>query len=62
MNNYLVIKNNKVENIIVLEDNSNWTPPAGTTLVKFAGAAGIGWVWDGTSCTDPNPPPPVEEE
>ena len=60
--NYLVISNGKVENIVVIENNSTWEPPSGTTLIKYDGAAGVGWNWTGTECVDPNPPAPDEEE
>jgi hypothetical protein len=50
-----------VTNSIVCDDTTSatgWLPPNGQELVEFNGACGIGWIWDGTTMTDPNPPAP----
>ena len=42
---------------------SNWQPPAGFELVEFMGACDIGWIWNGTTMTNPAvtpvPIPPI---
>ena len=53
---YLLVKGGIIENIIVLDSPQDWTPPTGYDLVKSPGVACIGWVWDGVSASDPNPP------
>ena len=53
--NHLVIRNGKVENIVVIDPTSNWEPPKGTTLVPFAGRAWIGAVWNGSEVINPDP-------
>jgi hypothetical protein len=56
---YAIVNQNKeVENVVVLEEGSNWTPPVGFLLVPLSGSAGIGWTWDGTKFIAP----PKEEE
>jgi len=46
---------NKVVNITILEDGSDWTPGEGKTTV-VSDVAQIGWVYDGVNFTDPNAP------
>lgn len=54
------IATNKVVNIIVLAEGSNWTPPNGHTLGDFGGD--IGDFWDGTQYVKPLPPLPKETD
>lgn len=42
---YAIIRNNIVENIIVWDGVSPYTPPEGTILVQ-TDTAGIGWTYD----------------
>ncbi len=37
-----------VENTIVLEEGSNWTPPSGTKIIPLDGNFETGDTWDGT--------------
>lgn len=60
--NHLVIRNGVIENIIVLDPESNWQAPEGTLVVPFGGVASIGWAWDGSNAIDPNPPQLEEED
>ena len=50
MNYALVNKQtNIVENIIVLEEGAQWTPPSDMHLVQLTSEFGVGDTWDGTS-------------
>ena len=42
------VQTNIVENIVVLEENSTWIPPEGTTVVPLIGSFGTGDMWNGT--------------
>lgn len=53
----VVGSNNTVVNVIVATPGVD-TPPSGTTLV-VSETAGIGWVWNGTTFSGPNPPTPT---
>jgi hypothetical protein len=44
MSNYLVIKDDKVVNIVVWDGVSEWMPPVGTTVQLAPEGVGIGWV------------------
>lgn len=45
-----------VENTIVLEEGSNWTPPSGTQIIPLDGNFEIGDTWDGVKfIRAPNP-------
>jgi len=59
-----LIKNGVVDNMVLWDGVSEWTPPEGVTLVMDPPAGvGIGWAYDGASWTAPEPPPvPVPEE
>jgi hypothetical protein len=35
---------------------SGWQPPEGLAWVEFSGPCGIGWIWNGSTMTDPSPP------
>jgi hypothetical protein len=55
---YVVVDaSNKVENLVLWDGNSSWTPPEGTKLIKYDGEVHIGWQWDGSKFYDPNPKP-----
>ena len=46
---YAIVKNGIVENVILWDGVSDWTPPAGPTLVSDSDAkAKIGGTWNGT--------------
>jgi len=45
--NYAVIFNGVVENIVVLDDVSAWSPPDGRVIAPLAAGAGIGSTFDG---------------
>ena len=49
-----IIRNGVVENVVLLAEGSDWTPPDGTTLGPAGGE--IGWTWNGSTYTNPNPP------
>ena len=53
---WLLIKDNKIDNCIVYDPNSNWIPPNDTTLVEFDSNLpyDIGWLWN-----DGNPSNPI---
>jgi hypothetical protein len=61
MKRYAVVnQENKVENIIVWDEASQWAPPEGRFIVNVEETpCDIGWVHDNGQFTDPNPP--VEE-
>jgi hypothetical protein len=51
------IETNIVENVIVLDGKSSWSPPEGFTVVDLVGNAGIGWSYingEFIAPTDPN--------
>jgi hypothetical protein len=56
---YAVVLDGKVVNVVVWDGVSDWHPAAATTLVPLADYpnAGIGWDWDGTTFTDNRPVP-----
>jgi hypothetical protein len=53
---HLLISNNKIVNSIVLDGESDYTPPEGQTLVEYSGPFDIGWAWDGSKAVAPAPP------
>ena len=57
---YLLVSSGLVENIVVWDGASDWTPPEGQTLVEYTGdvVAGVGFAWDGSN---PIPPPPTPQ-
>jgi hypothetical protein len=61
MKRYAVVnQDNKVENIIIWDEASQWTPPEGRFIVNVEEIfCDIGWVHNQGVFTDPNPP--VEE-
>lgn len=61
MKRYAVVnQENKVENIVIWDESSQWAPPEGRFIVKVEEVfCDIGWVHDNGQFTDPNPP--VEE-
>jgi hypothetical protein len=42
--NYLLIKNNVVENIIILDENSNWTPPNDSIILSQNDTYAMVWI------------------
>ena len=56
-------ENNTVENIIVLKEGANWTPPDGFICTPLQVSFGIGDTWDGANFVRaPEPPQPPEPE
>ena len=55
---HAIIRNGTVENVVLWDGETEWTPPEGTELVALDGRpAGPGWSFDGTTFT----PPPAEQ-
>lgn len=50
---------NVVENVIVLENADDWTPPENMLLMPLVGEYGMGCIWDGFSFSLP---PEKEQE
>lgn len=50
-----------VENVILWDGESNWTPPIGTFVVTLAGGAGIGWKYENNQFIDIRPTPEPEQ-
>lgn len=48
--NYALVNSESgvVENVIILEEGAQWTPPDGMNLVLLQGEFGIGDTWDGS--------------
>lgn len=42
---YAIVRGEKVENVIELEEGAQWSPPAGTTIVQCGPDAGPGWFY-----------------
>lgn len=52
--NYAVIRAGTVENVVLWDGETDWTPPEGTDLVALNDQpAGPGWTFDGTTFTAP---------
>lgn len=51
--NYALVNtaNNIVENVIVLEDGAEWSPPEGFTVVPLIEGFTLGDSWDGSQFT-----------
>lgn len=62
MSNYATISNetNICDNVIVLDEGSEWQPPATHYIINIDGIeVGIGWSYDpATNVWTPPPPPP----
>lgn len=59
----VVNEDNVVENVIVAELDD--PAPVGCVLIEITDRCNPGWIWDGTTFIDPNPPeeavsPPIE--
>jgi hypothetical protein len=52
---------NIVENVVVLEEGAQWTPPSDMTLVPLTSYFGIGDTWDGATFIRKPIPEVVEE-
>ena len=64
MKRYAIINSNGlVDNIILWDEATQWSPPEGMTMVKVEDIlCSIGWKYENEVFTDPNPPPePVTE-
>jgi hypothetical protein len=62
--NFAVIENNVVVNTIVAESKSVAEEFTGLTCVALSDSlrASIGWVYNGRTFTDPNPPTPLTKD
>ena len=66
MNYAVVTPSGEVENVIVWDGVSSWTPPEGTKLVPLPDGAAVSWTYDSTTgfftapYAPPVPPPPSE--
>lgn len=49
---------NVIENVIVLEEGSDWTPPSGFITVPFTPPFSLGDMWDGVQFIKSLPPTP----
>ena len=56
-NRYAIIRSGLVENMTRWDGESDWTPPEGTQAILAPDSVGIGWSYDGTEWTVPEPPP-----
>lgn len=60
---HALIRDGRVENIIVLDPESGWTPPEGTSVAPIDGASvTFGYLYDGETFSpppEPEPPAPV---
>lgn len=56
MSNYAVIRDGVVENIVVLTDPEDWTPPYGTSIVEIPGGTfvDIGYLYGDSVFSAPN--------
>jgi len=60
---YAIIRSGLVENMTRWDGEPDWTPPDGAQAILAPDNVGIGWTYDGTEWTAPEPPPaPVPEE
>lgn len=55
---YAIVEQNTVTNITLWDGVTPWTPPVGTEAVACPDNVGIGWTYDGSNWTEPEPPPP----
>lgn len=55
INSYAVVANGIVENIVIWDGESEWSPPVGTTAVPVSATeiVNIGYLFDGTNFTEP---------
>jgi hypothetical protein len=63
MNRYaLVNRQNIVDNIILWDGQSQWSPPQNMTLVNIDNIeCDLDWVYDGTKFNNPNPIDPTQK-
>jgi hypothetical protein len=63
MGNYIMIEGNIATNIIVADNKEETESVLNCTLVELTDGIEyqIGWIWDGTQFTDPNPEEPIDE-
>lgn len=54
---YLIVRNGVIENIVLWDGVSEWTPPAGATIEQDLYGSHIGWIRqdDGTFAAPPEP-------
>lgn len=58
---YAVVTNGIVDNVIELDEQTEWTPPEGSSVINIDETpAGPGWAYDGTTFTAPPPIDPDE--
>jgi hypothetical protein len=57
INSYAVAANGVVENIVLWDGESEWSPPEGATavLIPSATEVNIGYAFDGTNFANPEP-------
>lgn len=60
-NTYAVVKNGIVENVILWDGESEWSPDNGVAIIADSGV-GIGWSYANGVFTPPPPPPPTPED
>jgi hypothetical protein len=58
MKRYAIVNSNGiVDNIILWDEASQWSPPEGMTMVKLEDVlCDMGWKYENEVFTDPNPP------
>jgi len=64
---YAVINNGTVDNVIEWDGQTEWTAPEGSTVLEAPEEVGVGYTYDGTTFTAPEPAPepavePIELE
>jgi hypothetical protein len=59
MKRYAIINSeNIVDNVILWDEASSWSPPEGMTMIKVEGViCDIGWKYENEVFSDPNPTP-----
>jgi len=63
MGKYIMIEGGIATNIIVADNKEETESLFGCTLIDLTNDINyqIGWIWDGTNFTDPNPEEPIDE-
>jgi hypothetical protein len=61
---WLLVKDETIENIVAWDGSTEWTPPDGHDLVGYDGdpAAVIGWGWVDGHLVVPPEPDPIKQE
>lgn len=55
---YAIVRDGIIVNIIAWDGAAPYVTPEGCELHAVEGAAGVGWLYDGVTFTNPTPPPP----